>query len=752
MKKNCQKNFILAITMVLLLNIFGNVHIVNASAADAEFTELQDLAHAKIGLATGSVQAILLPEMLPEAEFQEYNTTTDVVMALASGKIDAFSEAVSVYCAMLWEGQKFTYIDEAIDTSEYGFIFGKGMNLELQEEIDTFLSEYKENGKLAELEAKWFANQEPEEFLDYTTLDGDRGTIKVVIDSTMKPFSYVKNGKYAGYDIEFLTLFAEEYGYKLEISDAAIGAILSGITLGTYDIGASGITITEERKESVDFSAPYYVEEFVMIIQGNSGSSVSLDSFDNATLGVIDGSIYAGYSQELFPNAKLDSYPSFLDLIQCVKQGKIDGFLIDMPNYNAFRRTESGISYVDVPDYDVEIGYAFGKDENGDLLKQQMDELLEEMRADGTLDELLDYWCGEEEPTETLTMPEFPEDSKPLKVALDLSRKPFVYLFDEEYAGFEIEVLYKFCEKYGYKPEFESAQWTAGVAGLKEGKYDVLSCGLYITEERKESVNFCEPYLVADVVMVIPEDVEEEQSFWSEFKDGFEKTFIRENRWKLIVNGVFVTLLISLMATVGGTIFGFIIYMLSRAKNKVVAKVTKVFGKVYSRIIAGTPALVILMILFYVIFGKSDIDGIVVAIIGFILVFGSFVYNHLALTVEGVDFGQTEAAYALGYTRNKAFFKIILPQALKVFAPTYTGEVVGLIKATSVVGYIAVNDLTKVGDIIRSNTYEAFFPLIAVAVIYFLITWIVGELLGVLGRKFDVKLRKDKNILKGVKR
>ena len=140
------------------------------------------------------------------------------------------------------------------------------------------------------------------------------------------------------------------------------------------------------------------------------------------------------------------------------------------------------------------------------------------------------------------------------------------------------------------------------------------------------------------------------------------------------------------------------------------------------------------------------------AIIGFIFVFGSFVYNHLTLTVNGVDYGQTEAAYALGYTRNKAFFKIVLPQALKVFVPTYTGEVVGLIKATSVVGYIAVNDLTKAGDIIRSNTYEAFFPLIAVAVIYFIITWIVGEALGLLGRKFDAKQRKEKNILKGVTR
>ena len=127
------------------------------------------------------------------------------------------------------------------------------------------------------------------------------------------------------------------------------------------------------------------------------------------------------------------------------------------------------------------------------------------------------------------------------------------------------------------------------------------------------------------------------------------------------------------------------------------------------------------MILFYIVFGKSDINGVYVAVIGFVMTFASFVFGQLEITVENVDSGQTEAAYALGYSRNQTFFRIVLPQAMKMFIPTYSGEIVGLIKATSVVGYIAVNDLTKMGDIIRGNTYEAFFPLIAVAVIYFIL-------------------------------
>ena len=138
--------------------------------------------------------------------------------------------------------------------------------------------------------------------------------------------------------------------------------------------------------------------------------------------------------------------------------------------------------------------------------------------------------------------------------------------------------------------------------------------------------------------------------------------------------------------------------------------------------------------------------------LGFALIFSSFVYKQLSLAVSSVDYGQIEAAYALGYNKNKTFFRVILPQALNLFLPTYTGEIVSTVKATSVVGYIAVNDLTKMGDIIRSNTYEAFFPLIAVAVIYFMITWVVTELLGIAQKKTDFRNRKDRNILKGIVR
>ena len=422
--------------------------------------------------------------------------------------------------------------------------------------------------------------------------------------------------------------------------------------------------------------------------------------------------------------------------------------MLDKPNFNSVARTDKSLTSITVPAYSVEIGFGFQKNDAGNALQAQMNEFLKELKANGKIDELIDKWYGETEPEETIPLDELASNAKTLNVAIDTTRKPFVYMYKGKPVGFEIEVLYMFCKEYGYNVNISDLSFASGLAGLASEKYDLVCGGLYMTDERKESVNFSEPYMNAEVVMAKCERSGFE-NFMLSLRDSFEKTFIREQRWKLIVEGVCTTMIISVFSVLGGTLLGFALYMLARSKTKWLSKLAKGFAKVYSTIIAGTPTLVILMILFYIVFTSPDMSGVVVAIIGFILTFGSFVYEQLSLTVSGVDNGQLEAAYALGYSRNQTFFRIVLPQAMKMFLPSYSGEIVSLIKATSVVGYIAVNDLTKMGDIIRGNTYEAFFPLIAVALIYFAITWGIAGLLGILKRKAEPKRRKNKNILMG---
>lgn len=713
-------------------------------------TKLSDLSGKKIGVMTGSIQAIKLPKMIPDAIYPEFNNQADMIAAFLAGKIDSFSTDESIYTAMLWEGQKVDRIDEPMDVSDYGMIFAKGKAQDLQAKINQYIAKIRDDGTHKALEEKWFGDSEPTEFASYDDLSGENGTLTIGVSSSSKPFVYLKNGSYTGFEVEIMIGFCRENGYRLAFEDTTFAGILAGVASEKYDIGMSGITITDERRESVDFSDVSHTEDLVLVIHKQSDTKTLAD-YKNANVGVTKGIYAANIMGDVFPDANIKEFNTFADALMALKQGKVDGIMLDKPNFNSVARTDKKLSCITVPAYSVEIGFGFQKNDAGNTLQAQMNEFLKELKANGKIDELIDKWYGETGPEETIPLDEISSNEKTLQVAIDTTRKPFVYMYEGKPVGFEIEVLYMFCKKYGYNMQIEDFSFASGLAGLASERYDLVCGGLYMNDERNESVNFSDPYMNAEVVMAKYERSGFE-NFMLSLRDSFEKTFIREQRWKLIVEGICTTMIISIFAVLGGTLLGFALYMLARSKTEWLSKLAKGFAKVYSTIIAGTPTLVILMILFYIVFTSPDMSGVVVAIIGFILTFGSFVYDQLSLTVSGVDNGQLEAAYALGYSRNLTFFRIVLPQAMRMFLPSYSGEIVSLIKATSVVGYIAVNDLTKMGDIIRGSTYEAFLPLLAVALIYFTITWIISGLLGILRKKTEPKRRKNKNILKGVAR
>jgi His/Glu/Gln/Arg/opine family amino acid ABC transporter permease subunit len=483
-----------------------------------------------------------------------------------------------------------------------------------------------------------------------------------------------------------------------------------------------------------------------VLAEDSTASQQTLDDFEHAVIGVQTGTTHEAIAKERFPDAEIKNYTSSSDLILSLQQGKIDGFVKNIFFYAVAKRDVAGLEMVPEAIESTEKGIAFNKSERGEELKAQMDELLAELQADGTLDEMYDVWMGETEPDVTLDFSTLTGENGTIKYVMCAEQKPFSYMKDGEYVGYDVELMLRFCEKYGYELQIENVSFSSMVPGIVSGKYDVAAAGIDISPERAESVLFSEPYLENEVVM-ITWGGDNGGSFWDSVKDGFEKTFIRENRWQMILEGIGTTLLITVLSAAAGTALGFGLYMLSRSGKKLILGICAV----YTRIIAGLPAVVLLMILFYVVFAKAAIDGVWVASIGFALITGAFVYKNLALTVSGVDKGQTEGALALGYTDKLAFFKIVLPQAMRQFMPAYQGEIVSLVKSTAIVGYIAVEDLTKVSDIIRSNTYEAFFPLIATAIIYFLLTWIIALVIGRIDMKFDWKRRNKSNILKGVK-
>ena len=198
-----------------------------------------------------------------------------------------------------------------------------------------------------------------------------------------------------------------------------------------------------------------------------------------------------------------------------------------------------------------------------------------------------------------------------------------------------------------------------------------------------------------------------------------------------MLHGLLVTLLITAAGFALANLLGAAFCALSMYRSKAL----RALSGAYSRLMQGLPIVVILMMLYYIVFGHSNISNVLVAILGFGLVFGAYMAQLFEGGIRAVDKGQREAALATGLTRFQTFCGIVLPQAIRTMLPGYFSNLISLMKGTAVVGYIAVNDLTKVGDIIRSNTYEAIVPLVTIALIYFAIACLLLSLMSLLRRR-----------------
>lgn len=219
--------------------------------------------------------------------------------------------------------------------------------------------------------------------------------------------------------------------------------------------------------------------------------------------------------------------------------------------------------------------------------------------------------------------------------------------------------------------------------------------------------------------------------------DSFYKTLIYDDRYKYILEGLKNTLVIAFFAILIGIILGILISLVkNRYKENGKGKILNGIANIYVTIIRGTPAVLQLMILYYVIFKKVDINIVIVGIISFGLNSAAYVSEIIRAGIDSVDIGQKEAARSLGLSYKQEMFNIVLPQAIKNVLPALVNEFITLLKETSVAGYIGITELIKASDIIASNTFDYFFPLIIVAIIYLILTLGLSKLLGVFERKF----------------
>ena len=445
------------------------------------------------------------------------------------------------------------------------------------------------------------------------------GSLVLTTEAGFAPYEYYSGGSVVGIDIDIATKIAERLNKKLVIRDVAFDSIISEVKTGKSDIGAAGISYTEEREKEVAFTINYASSKQIIVVKKDSNIKNANDLTGKVAVQL--GSVADTYLTEENFNVELVREKKFLAAIQDLKDGKVNAVVMD--ELPATKLLTDDLKILEEPVLVDNYGMVVSK-ENKELLKV-CNEVISEMLENGEIDEIILKHMG--------------------------------------------------------------------------------------VEEEKEG-----------------------NSLYAKFYN----TIIYDNRYEFVIEGLKNTIIMALGAVIIGIILGSILAV-TRNYNKSTGKlkVLNYIAKSYINIIRGTPSILQLMIIYYVIFKSADVNIVLVGILAFGINSSAYVAEIIRAGLASVDKGQVEAGYALGLKYTSVMRYIIFPQAIKNILPALGNEFITLVKETAVGAYIGIVELTKASDIIASRTYDYFFPLIMIAIIYLLITFGLSRLVSKMERRLN---------------
>ena len=408
------------------------------------------------------------------------------------------------------------------------------------------------------------------------------------------------------------------------------------------------------------------------------------------------------------------------DCVQALTQGMADVFVTDevVLSEQAQKRLNISLAFHGEECFDV----AFAVRKGNEALLEEMNRFISASKADGTLDAVIDHWL------KGTPAPEYPAGAlkpgaEPLRCITSTNLEPVCYLGEGgQWMGMDADVLRRIALWSGRPFEMKFQEFPSALVALATGQCDVVAACLYITEERKKSVDFTLPYYQCHPGYFVRNTEGKSALTLSE---RLKMNLLTEQRWKLLSDGLLETLKITLLSILLGTVLGMGVCACRRSRRNWVRSAVRV----YEYLVNGMPTLVLLLIMFYVVFASTGLNASLVAVITFALCFASASGGIFDTSISSVPVGQTEAGLSLGFTPFKTFMGIVFPQALRKGLPLYTSECVSLLKSTSIVGYIAIQDITRASDLIRSRTFDALVPLLIVTVLYFVLAWLLRVLL-----------------------
>ncbi len=596
---------------------YAQVNQVVVAPIGTDIKTVDDLKNRIISVQQGTTGAKYAEGVSNNVTFQK--TYSDVILDLTTGKADCEVVDSTVAVAQVAAHPELQILDILYDSpiEEYGFIFAKG-NTELLEKFNTSFQHIVDTGLYDMIwnhyESKGFSPDTPS-FYDYS------GSVLVETSPDFPPFEYMYGSKYAGIDMDIMQAICYENNYRLDIRNNNFDSIIMSVTQGKCDMGASGFTISDERREQVLFSDPYYEIHQVVVVK--EGSSIkTLEDVRGKKISVQTGTSGADYAEGVSNNIVFQK--TYTEAVMDVITGKADCEIVDNTVAMAQIARNPDLRILDIlTDAETEYyGFVFAK--NNQELCDLINETLAKLTADGTIDKIIQYYV------------------------------------DNEY-----NEIPSYFDSHGSDDERESGE-----------------------------------------------------GFWADLYDRFYKDFVKNDRYNYLFQGLKNTLIITGVALVIGLILGSVVAMVRSISDQTGRlKILDAICRVYITVIRGTPVMVQLLLIYYVVFVGSD-NGVMIAAVAFGLNSGAYVAEVVRSGITAVPKGQMEACRSLGMSNSMGMSTVILPQAIRNILPALGNEGITLLKETSVAGYIGIMDLTKGADIIRGQTYDALLPIIVVAAIY----------------------------------
>ena len=435
-------------------------------------------------------------------------------------------------------------------------------------------------------------------------------------------------------------------------------------------------------------------------------------------IGVLTSFAHGPALQEAFPGAELRHYEDLPSMCLALRGRKIDAIVCPEAGLEALLSGNPAFAELSMPLIRDSVAVAFQP--SGTALAGQFNEFLHLIREDGRLAEMDANWFGPDAPRTFYHG--HATGGAPLRVGIEVGQSGLTVMEEGEETGFEPELMRRFADHLGRPVHFVEMTGTGMIPALVSGRVDALIDAITPTADRRRSVLFSEPYYRSRLHLVVRAPESEAVRSHQTLGSALRHNLVEDGRYLLILKGLWYTLIIMLCSLLLGSLLGAALCWMLLYGSPALRRL----AHGYCDFIESIPIVVLLLFMFYVVFAATPVAAVIVAIITYSLHFAAGACESFHNGLESVPHGQYEAAQALGFTEWGGLRHVILPQAARQILLLFKGKSVALIENTSIVGFIAIQDLTKVTDIIRTQTYNSLIPLLVVGLLYFLLAKLIA--------------------------